>query len=198
MSTPTKEIKEKESDSASPYLEIDGTQVLVNVGDLEQLAEHEWRINSQGYPFTYLDGRPQQMARFLMQPQENQVVIYLNHDRTDCRRENLRVVGYRHLGKHANRYRTFSGVSKYRGVTYDARHDRWVARIYPNRRCVSLRLHDDERDAAYTYDLAAVWFYGPDAYLNFPEQREDTIATVHAAQELEELLPPDGRTLRYK
>jgi hypothetical protein len=66
-----------------------------------------------------------------MQPGPGQEVIFLNHDRLDCRRENLRVVSKEDARRHHRvRRDSKSGV---KGVRYNAGTDSWSAYVQRGR-----------------------------------------------------------------
>lgn len=63
--------------------------------------------------------------------------------------------------------------SKYVGVSWKTEYERWVATIMVRRSAHHLGYFDDEEAAARAYDEAAVTWRGPDAAVNFPQDRRD-------------------------
>jgi hypothetical protein len=54
-----------------------------------------------------------------------------------------------------------NGHSKYKGVSWNCRRNKWVAQISRNiRSCIFCRYFDDEREAARAYDEKAVDLFG--------------------------------------
>ena len=78
-----------------------GEVALVDDADYEDLARYKWfyraeREGRRGYATRHGGkGDPVRtvyMARQIMQPPAGHAVVFLNNDRLDCRRENLRIV----------------------------------------------------------------------------------------------------------
>ncbi len=61
------------------------------------------------------------------------------------------------------------GMSKYRGVIWEKKSQKWRARIKLNGKTNYLGTYVDERDAALAYDRKAIVLLGDDAVLNFPD-----------------------------
>lgn len=112
-----------------------------------------------------------------------QLVVHLNGDLADARRENL-LVAFRGLAmqRRVVPKRGGASVSRYIGVNQVLRKGeptgKWMAKIRlwnPQERVsgtVYLRSWDSEEEAAEVYDAAAVQIHGEAARVNFPEQSE--------------------------
>jgi hypothetical protein len=86
------------------------------------------------------------LRREIMRPGPGQEVIFLNHDRLDCRRENLKAVSKEDARRHHRVRRDCkSGV---KGVRYNAETDSWSANVYRYGRCYHV--------GTYTWQEAAV------------------------------------------
>lgn len=108
------------------------------------------------------------MHRLICDAPENMEVDHINGDGLDNRRANLRVCSG------ADNVKNVPGVpktSKYKGVSWWARHRKWRAGISVNYRYHFLGAFDDEIQAAYAYDEAAICYHGEFAWLNFPERQ---------------------------
>lgn len=61
-------------------------------------------------------------------------------------------------------------TSGYKGVSWSKANRNWRAQIGVNREHLYLGGFDDPADAARAYDAAALRFFGPGAYTNFPRE----------------------------
>lgn len=116
---------------------------IVDDEDFPALSQSRWcyrpeRNGKQGYAVrtVWVDGkaRKQYLHRALMGAIEpGQEVIFLNHDRLDCRRENLRVVSTQEARRH-HRVRSDS-KSGIKGITYNHEYGTWSADVYRHGHC---------------------------------------------------------------
>jgi hypothetical protein len=119
-------------------IELSQDQVaLVDDEDFPLFSQYRWcyrseRDGKQGYAVRHVkvDGKDRlaYLHREIMQPPEGMEVIFLNHDRLDCRRENLRVVSKQEARQHHRVRRDSKSGSK--GVRYNAETDTWSAYTY--------------------------------------------------------------------
>lgn len=79
---------------------------------------------------------------------------------------NLRRVS-RNLNSHNKK---ISGKSKYRGVSWHKRSNKWQSRIGTDGVEIYLGMFDNEQDAAHVFDEAAREIYGDNAVLNFKKE----------------------------
>jgi hypothetical protein len=90
-----------------------------------------------------------------------------NHDGLDNRRKNLRPgEGSRNP---ANKRTSLKSSSKYKGVSWHSRINKWQAEICVNYNRKFLGYYDYEDEAGRAYDTAAREYFGEYAFLNFPE-----------------------------
>ena len=101
------------------------------------------------------------------------VVIHVNRDPLDCRRANLKVKSPSQAQQRCRKSDTAFGrkpTSRYKGVSWCTRTQRWVAQLKKDRKCRLAKHFRHETDAAKAYDDKAFELFGPEAYLNFPER----------------------------
>ena len=139
-----------------------GQFALVDDEVFPLLSEFRWsyraeRDGRQGYAVRHhkVDGRDRlsYMHRQIMQPGPGQEVIFLNHDRLDCRRENLRVVSKEEARRHHRvRRDSKSGV---KGVRYNPEGDTWSAVTYRHGHCYTVGTYysKEAAEAAYEQEL---------------------------------------------
>lgn len=148
--------------------------------DLRRVIKHSWCLRKYGGKgkTTYgeanikTDGKWKRVLlhRFLLQPPPEVFIDHKDRNGLNCRRDNLRMTtrnGNQHnTGPHCD------SRSKYKGVSWHTKGQKWVAQITVNRQHQHLGLHDTEELAAKAYDAAARRLHGEFAYQNFPEERK--------------------------
>jgi hypothetical protein len=131
-----------------------GQSVLVDDEDFPELSRFKWsyraeRHGKQGYAVRHwkVDGRDRlcYLHRLIMPAPAGQEVIFLNHDRLDCRQENLRVVTKPEARQH-HRVRSDS-QSGTTGVRFNADSSTWSAHIYRNGHDYHIGTFYREKDA---------------------------------------------------
>ena len=97
-------------------------------------------------------------------------VDHINGDKTDNRRENLRLATNAQNG--ANKSKQKGTSSEYKGVCWHKATKKWRAQIGVDWKLIHLGYFTDEMDAASAYDEAAMEYFGEFAKLNFPIEEE--------------------------
>ncbi len=139
----------------------------IDLGDYALIKAHAWHVSwdgRQAYAHTGNRGNGITMGRLLLGEGELGNlgrVQHLNGNGMDCRRGNIRLATQAQIL--ANR-RPSGGISKYKGVTWDAHQGKWIAVF----RGAKLGRFHDEKDAARAFDDAAKACWGEGAYQNFP------------------------------
>jgi len=145
----------------------DGFYAYVDAPDYERLSQHNWRpIN--GYAGRIEKGRTIYMHREIMQAPADMLVDHFDANRTNNCRVNLRICTP--AENHGNQRKQTGSRSKFKGVTYDKRNHKWLARCRVDGRLYWLGYYDDEVEAARAYDCKAVELFGEFARLDFPEE----------------------------
>jgi HNH endonuclease len=90
------------------------------------------------------------LHRQIMDPPTGKEVIFLNHDRLDCRRSNLRVVSKEEARQH-HRVRCDS-KSSVKGVRFNAESDTWSAFTYRHGHCHHVGTFYAREEAAAAYE----------------------------------------------
>lgn len=99
-------------------------------------------------------------------------VIFLNHDPLDCRRSNLKAGSRSLVAQRGRKMGSLNGrkyTSRFKGVCLHRNSGLWIAQLKKNRVNRYHGFFKSEVDAAKAYDKAAWELYGPEAFLNFPE-----------------------------
>lgn len=126
----------------------------VDASDAPQLLRHNWFLSRAGYAFrsNWHDGRLHPgifMAREVMgsTPGDGLDVDHINANKLDNRRANLRQIGRAHHRQHTSPRR--DATSRYRGVTWDRSHQKWMAHICVDYRFRNLGRFENELEAAH-------------------------------------------------
>ena len=108
------------------------------------------------------------LHRQIMDPPAGLVVDHHNCDSLDNRRANLRVVTQ--ALNMRNRRKRKNTSSRYIGVWFDKKRNKWTVQIRYNAQKLWLGRFDDEIEAAKAYDLAAIKYFDAFVRLNFPRE----------------------------
>jgi hypothetical protein len=136
-----------------------GQLALFDDSDYFLLSEFKWcyrpeRDGHQGYAVRHpkVDGKDRlcYLHREVLPPPEGHEVIFLNHDRLDCRRANLKVVSKQEARQH-HRVRSDS-KSGVKGVSYNAQTETWSAVTYRNGHCYTIGTYNSPEAATAAYE----------------------------------------------
>jgi hypothetical protein len=138
-----------------------GQVALVDDADHALLSRFRWcyraeRNGRPGYAVRHkrVDGKDRvcYLHREICPAPEGHETIFLNHDRLDCRRANLKVVTKEEARRHHRvRRDSKSGV---KGVRYNAQGDTWSAVVYRHGRCYLVGTYPSQALAAAAYERA--------------------------------------------
>jgi hypothetical protein len=131
------------------------------------------QADGRGYALVYLskNGKVknhkihQLVAReWVSNPGEKRCVDHIDGSRTNNHWENLRYATHSENGMNAKN--RIDGSSVYKGVSYQAKARKWKGTIVLGRKCIHLGLFESEREAAESYNAAALEHYKEFAKLN--------------------------------
>ena len=150
-----------------------GKFALIDDEDFELLSQHKWfaaKLGKTFYAARKIYCKPKQTTRYMhrqiLRPEKQKEVDHINHDGLDNRRCNLRVCT-RSQNLQNQRF-SRGGSSKYRGIYYSRKKNKWRAQIgIKAHKKTYLGYFDDEKEAAKAYDVAAKELFGEFACLNF-------------------------------
>lgn len=136
--------------------------VILDDEDFERFSPFHWfhraeRDNKQGYAIRHEKvGRGKYKSRYLhreiMNPPPGHEVIFLNGDKLDCRRENLRVVTKKEARQHHGvRSDSESGI---KGIKYNWRPKTWSVNIYRGDRMNRIGTFLTQSEAIEAYEKA--------------------------------------------
>src|ERR1700722_410220 len=136
-----------------------GKFVLVDDEDYPLISEFKWcyrgnKDGTQGYAVRHrkVNGKDHllYLHRNLMEPGKDQETIFLNHDRLDCRRDNLLVVSHEEARQHHRvRRDSKSGI---KGVRHNPESDTYSAIVYRHGHCYTLGNYGTAEAASAKYE----------------------------------------------
>lgn len=145
---------------------------LVDDDDYEYLSQFDWQVAKHTQNCIYAkrggtEKREIKMHRQIMGVTDPKVFIdHIDHNGLNNQKSNLRICTA--AQNSANKMAHKNSKSKYQGVTWDNRSQRWVVRIRIGGVCLYRKYIKDEIEAAKLYDEAAKIHHGEFANLNFP------------------------------
>lgn len=146
-----------------------GKTATADLLDLQLVEARTWhaQLRSDGKGWYAADAHGEPMHRVIMGlgKDDPQKVDHIDGDGLNNRRANLRTAT--HAQNMANRTSRF-GSSRYKGVSWNKKAERWSAVLRFQDRSYYLGCFDDEEDAARAYDAKAVELHGEYALLNLP------------------------------
>jgi len=150
-----------------------GNVALVDDEDYQRLSRWSWwvvpsgsrhKLYAQRWDNTVKPRRAVWMHRVVCNAPPGTQVDHINMNGLDNRRENLRVCTQGQ--NQANRGPQQNNKSGYKGVCPISRRGYWQASIRHNRKSIYLGEFSSKKDAAQTYNKAALELFGEFAYLN--------------------------------
>ncbi len=103
-----------------------GKQALVDDEDFDYINRFKWSY-ANGYATTHFLGKSCLMHRLIMNPPKEMEVDHINHNRSDNRKENLRV-----CTPSQNRWnvtKRTSNTSGFKGISWDSDRNKWLVQI---------------------------------------------------------------------
>jgi len=128
---------------------------IVDDEDYEYLNQWKWsaKYDKAGYFYAMRKDEKRKsinMARLIMNPPKGKLIHHINHNTLDNRKQNLQIVTHRQNLQSLKVKKT----SKFPGVYWDKKGNKWKANISINNKMVYLGSFTDEREAAKCYESA--------------------------------------------
>lgn len=131
----------------------------VSPEDYYKVMHHKWRKNGPYY-MTNIDNKVVSLHRFLV---AGDLIHHKDKNPNNNTRENL--VATSHRTNNHNKSKTTNSTSKYYGVSYVAKVEKWHACVQKEK-MYYLGLYDTEIEAAIAYNICCKELYGINANLN--------------------------------
>lgn len=144
-----------------------GMVALVDDDDYKSLLKYTWYFSSSGYAASSTwDGKKNvhfTMHRLLLNIKKGIFIDHIDNNKLNNQRSNLRKCT--HSQNCMNTYFP-KGKSKYKGVAFLKKRNKWVAQITANGKYKYLGEFIVEEDAARAYNEAAIVLHGQFARIN--------------------------------
>ncbi|EJR71449.1 hypothetical protein IK7_06221 [Bacillus cereus VD156] len=135
---------------------------IVDDEDYERCMDCMWLMRNEGI---VSNSEGFALRRFILKISNHDcVILHKNNNKLDFRKENLSI-GTLLQSKHKARGHKNTS-SKYKGVSFDKRREKWISVITNNGKTMYLGRYDNEDDAALAYNKAAIEMFGGHAYQN--------------------------------
>ena len=151
---------------------IRGGHAIVDADKYEDLCKYKWTKNPDGYIRGNVNEKTMYMHRFLLQANADDIVDHINNIPYDNRIENLRIVSSSQNS--FNRRKQNNTTSIFKGVHFDLRDKKYLARLTINKKPIDLGRYDNESQAAEAVDMFLI--NSPDhgyPYLNYPDKKDE-------------------------
>jgi dipeptidase len=145
---------------------------LVDEEDFEKVSAKKWYKDPHGYLRGTFNNTTIAMHQYIIGKAPNkQVINYINQNKLDNRKENLRYATYSQIFQ--NQLKKEGCSSKYKGAFWISSLQKWRSESSLNGHKITLGTFINELDAAKTYDTFVYIHYGPDAQTNGTVAYED-------------------------
>lgn len=153
-----------------------GYVAIVDEADYARVSPHKWSASVMGNQVYAVRGTSKKfpprrtilLHRFLLDAPVGVLVDHRDGNGLNCQRSNLRLCSKSENMR--NRKHPKQNTSGYKGVCWDKRRQKWMARIVVDQRGKHIGRYDSLIEAARAYDEAANKFHGEFALLNFPDK----------------------------
>lgn len=147
-------------------------KIVVDDNMFIELSKYKWYSTTSGYAQRYIYvGKGVSISEFMHRrimgaKGRNQYVDHINGNKSDNRRENLRLVSPHQSVTNVPKRNIKNPTSKYKGVSQSNSSGKWRSRIISNGKEHLLGLYMTQEDAAIAYNRAARELFGEYALLN--------------------------------
>lgn len=149
-----KQIIERNEDGIAIIKTSKEEEILVDDDKYYELKKHTWCVTG-GYARAKINNQFIRMHRYLLKPEDTEIIDHINRNKTDNRISNLRLSNSS-LNMH-NKSK-LNGISKYIGVTFE--NGNFRAQISKDKRQYKLGSFKTENEAAEAYNKKAIELYG--------------------------------------
>lgn len=159
-----------------------GHSFIFDAKDYAKVKPLKW-VYMRGYFKAALHGKEVWLHRHILHVDGNKVVDHINGDRSDNRKQNLRIVTQRQNTWNAGISK--SNTTGYKGVYFDSGRKRYSAKIGVSGTYHFLGRYQTVEEAAIAYNEAALRYFGEYARINVVGQPFMTISACELAAKVD-------------
>lgn len=151
-----------------------GHPIKISPEDYDHLCRRRWHIGPTGYVCGWervysADKKTSRaktitMHRLIMKPPNGMHVDHINQDKSDNRRENLRLCTP--LQNTHNQGPRRNSSSGYKGVYWSKKDKRWYVQLHVEKKKSTFGFFKKVEDAVKRYNEVAIEYHGEFAYIN--------------------------------
>jgi len=142
-----------------------GKVAKIDLEDVEEVSKYNWFATKQGYVLRNDSEGMMRLHRLINKTPEGLYTDHINRDTLDNRRCNLRnCTASQNVANTRSQRQSFS---RYKGVGYLKKEEKWYSQIKIHGKKKFLGYFDSEFGAAKCYDVHAVQLFGEFAKPNF-------------------------------
>ena len=141
----------------------------LDIDDYDLIKEHCWNIDANGYVISKINGKSIKMHRLILNAKKNEIVDHINHNTSDNRKCNLRIVT--HSQNMQNK--TPTSCLNINGVYYEQETKKWRVYITKNKKRIYIGRFSSLEDAIDARIIAENKYFGEYSYNNSIKYSED-------------------------
>lgn len=133
-----------------------GNEFVIDIDDYERIKDYCWYVNKDGKVQTSMNGKTVGLHRFVMNLHDNNYEVdHINHDRTDNRKNNLRIVTHEENMKNIKTPK--NNTSGRVGVEH-LKNNKWKAKIHIGNKYISKTFDTFEEAVEKRIELEEQYF----------------------------------------
>jgi hypothetical protein len=138
-----------------------GEEFYFDIEDYDIVSKYVWHLNNHKYVLTNCP-KSTKMYRLILKPSRNEIVDHINHNKSDNRKENLRICT--HTNNNQNRRLHKNNTSGHTGVSWKKSSNMWYSYITKDKKRLCLGYFEDISDAIQSREEAEIKYFGEFRY----------------------------------